>query len=459
VSVRIPSGPRVKSVSVDKEGVRTYRITFRVETDSILAGPNEIRLAPGLPRPGNVWTFETIPDFWVWCTQEREVTPVQKREGSSTYFWDVTCTFSSKAPKKCQDEKFEDPLLELPIISGGSVRYTEEATIDRFGKPIRNSAHEILKGHTIEFDANRPTIKIKMNVGTFSQISLAYRMQDHLNSVTLWGLGPRRIKLSGVDFEKKYFGLCHAYYELTLEFDVGNAQHGGRAGSTTFDRDIADEGTKVLIGHWDKLTGDWVVDTVGGAPADPSDPRHFIRITDVPGNVLKSIILDGAGKPFKPDRELVHHAPPANQCDQCDYAPQYWQVEGFDEFVEMNLQLSHVNATCRWTGSGTTLDSPHVIFNEELKYDTGRSIWVFTNDYFPGQEWVLDINDPTGIELECLGDNYMESRADPDAPVTAQSGFPSSILLTPGAGNVPGSIHVEKYPEANFLLLGIPAVL
>ncbi len=459
MTVFVPSGPRNWTHSTDKEGVRTYRVVFRVELTSSLIGPNQIRQAPGLPRPGDVWTFGTDVDIWAWCTQEREVTPVQKREGSPAYFADVTCVFSSKAPKKCQDEKFEDPLLERPIISGGSVRYTEEATIDRFGKPIRNSAHEVLKGHTIEFDANRPTVKIKMNVGTFEQVALAYRMIDHLNSVTLWGLAPRRVKLSGVDFEKKYFGLCHPYYELSLEFDVGNAQHGGRAGSTTFDRDVADEGTKVLIGHWDTATGDWVVDDVGGAPADPSDPRHFIRITDIPGNTLKSVLLDGQGKPFKPDRTLVHHNPPSTQCDQCDYAPQYWQVEGFDEYVEMNIQLSHLSGTCRWTGSGTTLDAPIVTFNMELKYDTARTLWVVTNDFFSGQEWVLDINDPTGVALECLGDNYFESRADPDAPVTAQSGFPSSILLTPGSGNVPGSIHIEKYPEANFYLLGIPAIL
>jgi hypothetical protein len=447
MGVIVPAGPRTWSVGVDRDGVRTYRVTWRVQVDSALVGPNEVRLAPGLPRPGDIWAFEELIDPWAWCTFEREVTPVQKREGSPVEYYDVTINFSTKAPKKCQDQKFEDPVLEFPTISGGSVRYTEEATIDRFLRPITNSSWELVKGKPVEFDANRPTVKVKMNVIDFSTVRLAYSMQDHLNSVELWGLPPRRIKLSGVDFERKFYGLCYAYYELSLEFDIGNAQHGGRPSSSTFDHDVADEGTMVLFGHIDSITHNYTVDNINGAPASPSNPRHFVRYKDIQAENTKTL-LDGEGKPWTPTNALV-----AQACSDCTRVLSTYQTAGFArKYPEMEVTLTKVGGQCKWTYVGS-------YFTETFQWDATRTIWVYTNTFFSDQEWVLDINEPVGADFNCEGVVNLEARAIPNTPPNPAGSPdpPFSIKLFPG-GTPPGRIHIEKYDEANFALLGIPLV-
>jgi hypothetical protein len=260
-----------KSMTRDKDGHRDYKITFRVK-GTVTNGPAGALSCPGLPLPGSAWNFYGDYDPWATCKLENSVTPVMKGENNTQ--WDIQFTFSTRGDeKRCKDAQIEDPLLTPPQVSGSGQKYNEEIAYDRFDQPVVNSAWEQLRGPQVEFDANRSTIRIKMNVSSFSYIILAEAMRDHVNMFPLWGFPKRCVKLSHTPWETKFYGNCYKYYTLDLEFDTN---------SKTFDRDLLDEGTKVLNGHWDSLSDQWIVDKIGGInrPA-----KMNIKVTPTGGTV------------------------------------------------------------------------------------------------------------------------------------------------------------------------------
>lgn len=302
--------PRTWSGGRDSDGFRTYKAMWIVETTTD-EGPAAVLACPGLPLPGSMWAIGGDLDPWVWCRPEMEVKIHEEKEGEAAEYWSVIQTFSNKPlPRNqrqgCQDVQVEDPLLEPQQVSGGFTKYTEEARYDRYGTPIINSAWEVVTGPTVEFDKNRPTVRISQNVPLL-QLELFGPMIDTVNSSTLWGLGARRIKLSNVTWEKKFWGQCQVYYTRTFEFDVR---------TDTFDRTLQDVGTKVLQGHWGRgnpestgtvdgnQTG-WILDPIYNPATtffedpDPLNPAHFMRAIDRQGNLI-SVILDGSGRPYDP---------------------------------------------------------------------------------------------------------------------------------------------------------------
>jgi len=291
-------GPIDWSVERDNEGYRTYKITFKIESDSGLDGPANVLQTPGLPIPGNYWEHFNDIDIYVWLRPDASVRRLNQDDGKGR-FWTIEMTYSNKpdsSQKKCSDETIDDPLLEPQEISGDFIKYTEEATHDRFGNPIVNSAHEQIRGPQVEFDSNRSQIKIKQNVPLL-EIELFGPMVDTLNDAPLWGLPARCIKLSSAPWERKFHGQCQVYYTRTLTFDTFAKKDANGDLVSGFDRELLDEGTKVLRGDWDRdpdsvTYTDYVV--VDGA--DPSNPSDFIRFKDWNGENSR-VILDGAGMP------------------------------------------------------------------------------------------------------------------------------------------------------------------
>ncbi len=278
--------------SRDSDGYREYKLTSLVRGD-LGCGPAEALQASGLPEPGDYWIFDTDQDIWASCKENAEVKIHSEKEGDPNKYWRVTQTFSSKGDeKRCKDEQIDDPLLKPQEVSGSFAKYQEEAVIDRFGVPILNSCFEQFHGPQIEFDKNRPTIKISQNVPLL-ELALLAQMQDTVNDSTLWGLPARTIKLSSISWEKKFYGKCYIYYTRNFEFDV---RYEG------WDKELLDEGTKVLNGHWDKTTGGWVLNKIGGifgsggVTPNPLNPQHFIKFVDRDGNPA-SVILNGHGLP------------------------------------------------------------------------------------------------------------------------------------------------------------------
>jgi hypothetical protein len=359
VAVIVP-GQRSWSVSRDSEGYRTYKIVHRVACDEG-DGPNTALTAVGLPVPGQIWEFDNDYDPNAWCTPESSATPVVTNEPNM--YFDVEHNFTSKPLGRDATKDRADPLSEPPKISISFSKTTEEVSHDRFGRMITNSAWEQMRGKHVEFDTGHIIVKIEQNLATVDLPSHAAAYQT-VNMVTMWGMPPRTVKLSNSSIEESYytpttttttttpFGATTTsqftttttapptiasqvkYYHRNLEFEV-NAKG--------WDRDLLDEGTKVLWGRWKSVvttstTTTTTTTTPAGqttAPAttaagtttqaattttlptpqkaDPvqwellpvdSDgtmpnrfnPTHFMRYTDRSGNPLR-VILNGKGLP------------------------------------------------------------------------------------------------------------------------------------------------------------------
>jgi len=284
-------GPIRWGLERDEEGHRTYTIVHEVRFTGTSAGdvddgPRQVMNATGLPAIGDTWNFFSDTDSWAFCYPDMKVSTWVDRERNR--YWEVEQKFSTRPLKRCQTTSIENPLLEPDKVSGSFVKYTKEADTDRFGNAIHNSSFEPIQGPKVEFDHNRPTVRIEQNVSSLD-LALVTGMVDTVNDASLWGLGTRRIKLSGFSWEKKWYGVCTAYYTRTFEFDIRYE---------TFDRSILDEGTKALHGEWSRNTAHWVVtDVAPGVPADEDDPSHFIRVKDLNGENMR-VILNGHGVPI-----------------------------------------------------------------------------------------------------------------------------------------------------------------
>ncbi len=289
MTAAVYGGPRTWSLDRDREsGNRTYGITHLVKvTDPWNDGPNTVLNAVGLPTIGSVWNFGTDLDLFAYCTPRASVRIHDEQEGDAPEFYRVDQEFTSEPLEKCQDDQVEDPLLEPQKVSGSFVKTTQEAVFDRFGDVVRSSSHELFRGAQVEVDSHRPTVTIEQNVGTLG-LSTFSAMINKLNDSTMWGLPARTIKLSDITWTRKVYGSCNYYYTRIFTFDID---------FNTFDRNILDEGTKALEGHWDKTTGEWTLDNINGLPPDPTNPTHFDRVKDRRGENMR-VMLDGAGKPL-----------------------------------------------------------------------------------------------------------------------------------------------------------------
>lgn len=381
--------------SRDGEGHREYKIRWLVRglpTD----GPYNALNAAGLPLPGVPWSFDGDSDPWAFCLPDATVSICQEREGDPNQYWIVEQTFSTRPIQNCADESITDPLLQPPAISGGFNSFTEEATTDRHGNPTTNSAFEQLRGPQNEWDANRPTVKIQQNVADL-QLDLLAMMVDTVNDAPLWGFPARCIKLRPVPWEEKYYGTCSKYFSRTLEFEVVNQLDYTRGDPVrkTWDRDVLDEGTKVIRGHWDTQRssptyGQYIIDPDEDGPfglLDPNNPKNFIRFKDFKGENTK-VILNGHGAPWDPD------------------ATYWWAVGVITDGVLTGV-----------TAFEGTYAAAHVEAAENPLWGPFRS------------EEEADAVDT---------DTEEEVTSDPTGP---------------------GKRHVEKYDESNFLLLGIPVAI
>lgn len=306
----IQGGPIGINLKMDKEGNRVFSVTFRVRGD-YTDGPLAALATPGLPATGDPWTFGNEIDPWSFCKIEGGVEPEISDEPNR--FWKVTKTFVSAgkdkdSTKRCKEQQIDDPLLKPQEVSGGWVKYMEEAVQDRNGTPILNSAWEQFHGPLIEFDANRDVVRIKQNVPDL-QLALCESFKDVLNDAPLWGMPARCIKVSNFSWDKAYYGNCYAYYVRSWEFEIRTARDPVTNDVISgFDRDLTDEGSKVISGQWffhqPTKTWHWKI-----IPLDPADqavatvdnpdrnnPSSYIRFKDRNGDVAH-VILDGYGYP------------------------------------------------------------------------------------------------------------------------------------------------------------------
>lgn len=288
--------------SIDSEGHREYTVQFRVRSTSKNDGPETVMNTAGLPAVGAVWNLGNDSDSWAFCYPDMKVSLAEVGE---YYFWDVEQKFSTKPLKRCNTTQIEDPLSEPQKVSGSFAKYTEEVFYDRYGDAILSSSLEPYKGSEVEFDANRPTVRIEQNVAALGLSTFA-AMIDTVNDAPLWGLPARCVKLSNVGWERKLYGVCTYYFARTFDFDV---RYDG------FDRVLLDKGTRVIRGEWDRryrledgtynptygrylckayLAGN--ADRTRPSLAARSNPQNFVQYKDWNGENT-SVVLDGYGMP------------------------------------------------------------------------------------------------------------------------------------------------------------------
>lgn len=329
MATKVLTGATLTPGGRDAEGHRTYKVKFKVISDTPNTdGPATVLRTPGLFIVGAVWAFGGAEvDLWAWCRADATITPVDPPVVTQ---WEVEQTFSSKPPdrkkSRCQDLPITDPILEPPKVSGSFVTYTEEATYDRFGNAILTSSHEIIRGPQVEFDKNRPQVKIEKNYASLN-LNLIAPLIDTVNQYPMWGLSPRMIKLSTASWERVYEGSCSPYYKWTFNFDVRY---------DTFDRDLLDEGNKVLNGDWDTNSGRWILQKIGGRLPNPSNPSHFCRFKDRNGENCR-VVLNGAGLPAD-----VNTGTGSGTGSTADGGPGNVHVEKYSEsdFSFLNLPVS-----------------------------------------------------------------------------------------------------------------------
>lgn len=247
-----------------REGHRTHTIKWLVQS-AYQDDPYAIYFAAGLPSVGSPWSFGTVPDMWAFCEPDWSVNQVLIGEPND--LWTVEQRFSTRPRKRCQDTSIEDPLSEPDRLSGSFIKFTKEATKDRHGTPLTNSAKQPIRGKLAERESNRPTVRIERNVSTLDLGQLA-SMVDCVNDATLWGLGPRKVKLAQAPWTRQTYGTCNHYFTITYDFDI---EYNG------FDIKAQDSGTAVL--------------SEGG---DPTNPADFEIYKDQKGEQME-VLLDGSG--------------------------------------------------------------------------------------------------------------------------------------------------------------------
>lgn len=423
-------GPIDWQSKVDADRHREHKVVWRVRGETG-DGPYAAMSADGLPTPGSSWSLLNDVDPWAFCQAEMSAKPDQPRDGERGVYFLVEQTFSTKNKRQCAEHKIEDPLLEPPKVSISTETKKEEARYDMFNLPINNSAHELIRGPQVEFEKTTSVVNIEQNVATFEQaFVLPNSMLNCVNDAPLWSLPPRCVRLADLSVDVKYYGMCNVYYTRKLKFAVN---------PNTWDRDLLDEGTRVLNGHWDNDTGEWVLDNIAGKVPDPANPKHFKLFPDRAGNPIRGI-LDGFGKPSGASIGPLGDYVRISNLTGGDLADtSYWikQTKGMVEWV-----------------SGTTYPEGNVVETGAaednarlfIRNATAADVNVEPSDTGPGQAgWTYLPNWTTHRGIWNINTTYTIGDVVKD---------PEHDLLS-----LAGNIHLAYYTEASLPTLGIPLSL
>lgn len=381
----------------EPDGHRNYFVRWLVRGD-YTDGPAQAMQAVGLVLPGVAWSFGPEADSVAYCLPTKKFGMHKEKEGEVHRWFTIEQNFSTKPAGSCADQSIDDPLL-MPIkVSGGFTKDKEEAVRDRFGERIVNSAFEQMRGPQNEWPANKSTLKFEMNVATLDLGALT-KMVNTVNDATIWGFPPRTVLMLPFTWEEKYYGQCFKYFTLVLEFELIwelYEDDDGYLQYKTWDRDLLDEGTKCLRGHWDtsraSLTfGQYIVDDDPDDPGvklSPDNPANFVKFKDFKGENAK-VILDGHGRPWNPEQL------------------RWWAIGVLD--IDGNV-------------TGVTAYGPHT-YAEANAEAAGNPLWGPFDE-----EAEANIADTNGPDIS-------------DDPFAA------------------GKVHVEKFKESNFLVLGLPTTI
>jgi hypothetical protein len=270
-------------VTRSEDSHRDYFIKWLVEAPSTGYGPQTISFTPGLAAIGAPWTYGTDNDAWAFCTPAWTIAPFNASQERSN-LWTVTQPFTTRPMSRCQDQMIENPLLEPPRLAGSYVKYVRQGALDRHGNRPRSISGEPLQPSALERDDNRPVVRVEVTT-LGHELDVVTSMIDTVNDANLWGLSPRKIKLSNLSWRRYLYGLCTYYFVRDMEFEIN---------FKTFDKKVPDESRLALSWATLKLLQEHGLTpedidpvTVVGSPAwtatnprwygDPAQFRHNPR--------------------------------------------------------------------------------------------------------------------------------------------------------------------------------------
>ena len=273
------------------KGGRAYVSTYLVLTDHKDDSPVTVSYGARNTFPGG---FPFEGDYYWWGTpgsahysQDPEAyclwPPDIKLKQDDQNFrrvWLVTVKHETPESADSRASGQNNPLTEDWEFSCDADEWTEEATMDKDGKPIRNSAGEQFKGKLVQVYKSRARYHLARNYASVNPMTLDdIRMSVNSARVKLDGrwYGPRMLLMRRVRYSRKIFAAVLTYYRVEFEID---------SNPDTFDLTMADMGWREFI----------------GGKADPNDPKSYRWIKDfaTKHNTPTQLYLDGHGnvQPF-----------------------------------------------------------------------------------------------------------------------------------------------------------------
>lgn len=220
---------RLESTLVlDKKFNRVYTSLYSVITDKD-DSPIIPMSAPGLPGYGTAYAWNgSILDNWAFANHFSSALETYDMDyhGTAASQWTVTVNHSSERADRDQQDssanRNDNPLLEPPILRGSFMGSTREAFRDKDDNPIVNTAIELFDPMPI-IDDSIDTLYMEYNTAT---INLAQRtsFRNKVNSVAMWGLEPRQIKLARWAWDILFAGSL-PYVRHQFEFHISDEPH------------------------------------------------------------------------------------------------------------------------------------------------------------------------------------------------------------------------------------------
>ncbi len=274
-----------EGATFSRDTTRLYTRTFRVITDSVNHRPDEIALAPGLPRG-----WDRHPSD-ITCFVEK-VTP--KRVKGTREVWDVTASYTNKLDE--DDEPDENPLRRPWKLSWTSQTYSHAALVGvkretftaggstiapapgaALSGPVLNSAGDKFDP-PIEIEASNWQLTAKKNIATVPSWLMDYR--DSLNHAS--------ITIAGINFQARELRLnSMTIGEWTYENDIG---------FYPFEIQIAQKQETWIHDLLDQGTHEIKTINVGGVSTE-----ERLRIVDGRGqHITDPVRLNGSGGKLSP---------------------------------------------------------------------------------------------------------------------------------------------------------------
>lgn len=214
--------PLSTSLAVDRDFHRTYTTIYVVFTERN-QDPFNAASVSGIPTYGDSYSWNAFTDVWAFAKQfdiQRDQELKDPLSGDIVVRWTITVRHDSKPTGGSNGFTPRDNPLDEPVVITGSFDwYTSPRYRDIDGNVLANSAHIPYPRETVEVDDVFDTINVSYNYATID-LDLRSQMINAVNSVPMWGLGVRRIKLSTWDYQILWAGPAFQYVKYNLKFTV-----------------------------------------------------------------------------------------------------------------------------------------------------------------------------------------------------------------------------------------------